>query len=57
VQPVTHERALAGFRKRPGYQAAYDALEKEFSIVSAVICAHTEAGLTQEQVAARMRSA
>jgi ribosome-binding protein aMBF1 (putative translation factor) len=56
VRAVPHEEALAQFRKRPGYQAAYDALEEEFSIISALIRARTEAGLTQEQVAVRMSS-
>ena len=37
VRAVPHEEALAQFRKRPGYQAAYDAFEEEFSIISALI--------------------
>jgi ribosome-binding protein aMBF1 (putative translation factor) len=56
VRAIPHRVALAAFRKRPGYQAAYDALEEEFSIIDALIRARTEAGLTQEQVAARMHS-
>jgi ribosome-binding protein aMBF1 (putative translation factor) len=56
VRLVTHQEALVQFRRRPGYQAAYDALDEEFSIISALIRARTDAGLTQEQVAARMRS-
>jgi ribosome-binding protein aMBF1 (putative translation factor) len=56
VRGVPHEKALVQFRKRPGYQTAYDALEEEFSIISALIRARIEAGLTQEQVAARMSS-
>lgn len=56
TRAIPHEEALAQFRKRPGYQAAYDALEEEFSIMSSLIRARTEAGLTQEQVAARMHS-
>ena len=31
VRAIPHEEALAQFRKRPGYQAAYDAFEEEFS--------------------------
>ncbi len=56
VRAIPHEEALAQFRKRPGYQAAYDAFEEEFSIISALIRARTEAGLTQEQLAVRMSS-
>ena len=40
--------------KRPGYKAAYDALEEEFSIASALIEARASAGLTQEQLAAHV---
>jgi len=42
--------------KRSGYKAAYDAIEEEFAIASALIAARTRAGLTQEQVAERMRT-
>ena len=56
VRAVPHEEAIVQFRNRPGYQAAYDNLEAEFSIISALIRARLEAGLTQEQVAARMSS-
>ncbi len=42
--------------KRPGYKRAYDALEHEFSIASAMIKARTRAGLTQEQLARRMHT-
>ena len=42
--------------KRPGYKAAYDKLEEEFAIASALIEARTRAGLTQEQVAERMHT-
>ncbi|MEJ0062621.1 MAG: helix-turn-helix transcriptional regulator [Alphaproteobacteria bacterium] len=43
-------------KKRRGYKAAYDALEEEFSIISALIQARERAGLTQEQVAKRMKT-
>jgi transcriptional regulator with XRE-family HTH domain len=45
-----------GWLKRPGYKKAYEALEEEFSIASAMIEARTRAGLTQEQVARRMKT-
>jgi transcriptional regulator with XRE-family HTH domain len=38
------------------YRAAYDALQEEFSLVTALIEARTRAGLTQEQVARRMKT-
>jgi len=42
--------------KRPGYKTAYNALEEEFAIASALIEARARAGLTQEQVAERMHT-
>ncbi len=38
------------------YRRAHKALEKEFSLVAALIEARTRAGLTQEQVAQRMKT-
>ena len=38
------------------YRREYKALEEEFSLVSALIAARTRAGLTQEEVATRMRT-
>ena len=38
------------------YRREYKALEKEFSLVSALIEARTRAGLTQEQLARRMKT-
>lgn len=38
------------------YRREYEALEEEFSLVSALIAARTRAGLTQEQLAARMKT-
>jgi len=38
----------------PDYQAAYDALDEEFSLASALIEARTRAGLSQEALALRM---
>lgn len=40
----------------PEYRAAYDALEKEFSLASALIAARSQAALTQEEVAHRMKT-
>jgi ribosome-binding protein aMBF1 (putative translation factor) len=38
------------------YRREYEALEEEFSLVAALIEARTRAGLTQEQVARRMKT-
>jgi ribosome-binding protein aMBF1 (putative translation factor) len=38
------------------YKREYEALEEEFSLVAALIEARTRAGLTQEQVAQRMKT-
>ena len=40
--------------KDPEYVAAYDALEEEFALASALIKARGDADMTQEQVAAAM---
>ena len=53
---IPADEVFAAARKRPGYREAYDALEEEFSIMSALIKARAESGLTQSQVAARMKS-
>lgn len=48
------EEILKEWRKDPEFVAAYDALEEEFALTSALIHARAEAGLTQEQVAEAM---
>lgn len=42
--------------KEPNYRREYEALGEEFSLVAALIEARTRAGLTQEQVAQRMKT-
>jgi transcriptional regulator with XRE-family HTH domain len=42
--------------KDPGYRREYDALEEEFSLTAALIEARSRAGLTQEEVASRMKT-
>ena len=42
--------------KRPGYRKAYQDLEQEFTVAAALIAARARAGLTQAQVARRMRT-
>src|SRR5271154_7547059 len=48
------EEAFKEWRKDPEYVAAYDALEEEFALASALIKARGDADMTQEQVAAAM---
>ena len=40
----------------PAYAREYEALEGEFSLASAMIAARAQAGLTQEQLAKRMKT-
>jgi ribosome-binding protein aMBF1 (putative translation factor) len=53
-QYIPVEEAFKEWRKDPEYVAAYDALEEEFALASALIKARADAHLTQEQVAAAM---
>jgi ribosome-binding protein aMBF1 (putative translation factor) len=48
------EESFAQWKKDPKYVAAYDALENEFSLASALIKARGDAEMTQEQVAQAM---
>jgi ribosome-binding protein aMBF1 (putative translation factor) len=43
-------------RDDAGYRAEYAALEEEYSLASALIEARAKAGLTQEQLAQRMKT-
>jgi ribosome-binding protein aMBF1 (putative translation factor) len=40
--------------KDPDFKREYDALEEEFALLTSLIRARTRAGLTQEELAARM---
>jgi len=42
--------------KEAAYRAAYEALDEEFDIAEALIAARAKAGLTQQQVAERMKT-
>ena len=46
----------AKWMQEPEYKREYEALEEEFSFVQTLIQARTRAGLTQEQVAERMKT-
>jgi DNA-binding XRE family transcriptional regulator len=48
------EEALREWRKDPEYVAAYESLENEFALASALIKARADAAMTQEQVALAM---
>ena len=48
---------FAQWREDPEYQAAYQALEEEFFLATAMISARAQAGLTQEELAERMGTA
>jgi ribosome-binding protein aMBF1 (putative translation factor) len=48
------EEVAQEWAKEPGFQAAYDALEDEFALASALIKARGDANMTQEQVAVAM---
>jgi len=48
------EESFKQWKKDPKYVAAYNALEKEFAIASAMIKARADADMTQEQVAKAM---
>jgi ribosome-binding protein aMBF1 (putative translation factor) len=50
------EESFAKWRKDPKYVEAYNALEDEFSLATALIDARTHAGLTQEELAERMKT-
>ncbi len=40
--------------RKPGVQAAYDALEEDYTALHALLAARRDAGLTQLQIAKRM---
>jgi len=50
------EESFSEWRKDPEYAKAYDALEDEFTLATAMIEARAHAGLTQEQLAQRMHT-
>ena len=45
-----------GWMKDAAYRKEYDALEEEFVLATAMIAARARAGLTQEQLAAKMKT-
>ena len=53
-QFIPVDEAFKEWRKDPEYVAAYDALEEEFALASALIKARGDADMTQEEVASAM---
>jgi DNA-binding XRE family transcriptional regulator len=55
-QPVLHDHIefLARAAVRRGFVEAYDALDLEYQVIDQLLKARTQAGLTQDAVAARM---
>ena len=50
------EESFKKWAKEPEFRRAYDALEDEFALAAALIDARGQAGLSQEDVAARMKT-
>jgi ribosome-binding protein aMBF1 (putative translation factor) len=50
------EESFKKWMKDPQYRRAYDALEEEFALAAALMDARGQAGLSQEDVAARMKT-
>ena|SRR5688500_6002640 len=50
------EQSFAEWRRDPAYMKAYRALEEEFAFATALIDARSRAGLSQKDVARRMRT-
>jgi ribosome-binding protein aMBF1 (putative translation factor) len=53
---IPAEQVFARWRKDPDYRKAYAALENEFALAAAMITARARAGLSQEQLARKMRT-
>jgi ribosome-binding protein aMBF1 (putative translation factor) len=50
------EEAIARWRKEPGYVKEYDEVDPEFSLVAEIIKVRAAVGLTQQQLAKRMKT-
>jgi ribosome-binding protein aMBF1 (putative translation factor) len=50
------DAAIARWRKDPTYTKEYDRLEEEFALVAEIIKARAAAGLTQQELAKRMKT-
>lgn len=52
--PYDPKAALKRDLKKPGFRTAWESIQDEFAALDALLEARRKAGLTQEQVAARM---
>jgi len=52
--PLNLKKELARAMRRPGFKAAWEALEEEYATLAALLNARKQSGLTQADVAARM---
>ena len=52
--PLNVKKDVARAMRRPGFKAAWDAREEEYTTLAALLEARQQSGLTQEQLAARM---
>ena len=53
---IVAEAVFAEWRQQPGYKEAYDSLDEEFAIMSALIHARTTSSLSQNEIAKRMQT-
>lgn len=53
---ISVEESFAEWRGDPAYVKAYDALDEEFALASALIDARGRAGLSQEDIAKKMQT-
>ena len=56
MKPTRVDDLHKEWMKDPKYRREYEALKEEFSLTAALIEARSRAGLTQEQVARRMKT-
>jgi|LauGreDrversion4_2_1035121.scaffolds.fasta_scaffold108690_3 ribosome-binding protein aMBF1 (putative translation factor) len=54
TKPLPFGKIAKTWQADPDFQRDFDALAEEFELAAALIKARTEAGLTQDQLAARM---
>jgi transcriptional regulator with XRE-family HTH domain len=50
----THDEMVAEWMKDPEFKVEYDSFEEEFALLDEVLKARKRAGLTQDEIAARM---
>ena len=56
MKAITADELHRKWMKNPEYRREYDALEEEFALATALLAARGKAGLTQSQVARRMKT-